>query len=390
MHNWISIEKNDALLRLLFLDLALKLVIAPWATGDFATSWGSLLNYATDGILFGIVFMQFRRFPRSYLPIFYLFIFTGITYALSTFFFTDKTIPSSLINHLRLYLPFLLVPATISLVSQSRLDVNRPIYAICWLILILIMLSMVLLPPSYNRLEVWLPSWFGNLHSTGYVALMTGFMLHTLVVYKRISPWLALPIIFVLFLLIAFGWGVRTTSIGFVIYFFGLISSRFLFKNRPLVAVFFPLAIALPVSVLPALDLTGDINQLSSGRIRMYIAKYEQLMANDFSQWFIGNGYFSDLIITDGWWWEEKGAHSDLITFMVEGGLFYFFGFLLVARTFFKNHDSLPERLILIAIFSTSIFSNGVVVRPIAAYLLSLIYALHFSNRQRLAKKHAQ
>ena len=43
-----------------------------------------------------------------------------------------------------------------------------------------------------------------------------------------------------------------------------------------------------------------------------------------------------------------------------------------------KMHENLQERLIIIAILSTSMFSNGVFARPIAAYLLSLVFAIYY------------
>ena len=185
-----------------------------------------------------------------------------------------------------------------------------------------------------------------------------------------------------------FGWGVRTASIGCVLYFVGLLTSRLLFKDKHVLNTFLPLALAFPVGVMPLMD-KGSVDDVSSGRISMYIAKYDQLMSNDFFQWFIGNGYLSDLILTDVWWWAPKGAHSDIITFLVEGGLIYLGGFIFVIVHFIRTQKNLAEKLIVVAILSTSLFSNGVFARPIASYLLSLVFVLYFANQQ-LRNKNAQ
>lgn len=387
MPNWISIEKNDALLRLFIVDISIKLLVSPWATGDYIAAWGTAVSYATDGILLGIVFVQLRRFPKSHLVIFAVFVATALSYALSTFIFTDESMVGALINHLKLYLPFLAVPTAISLATHSRVSVERAAYFMILMIIVLIIIGLATFPPSKNRTELWLPTYFGGLHTSAYVGLMTMFCFHALASYKRLSWFKAVPPMLLLIALITVGWGVRTASIGVVLFFVGQLISRFLFKNRPVMAVFFPLGIAIPAGIFPTLDFAGDINDASSGRIEMYIAKYDQLMANDFLNWIIGNGYLSDLILTDVWWWAPKGAHSDLITFLVEGGLIYFFGFLVVLYQFIKHHNSLPERLIIVAIISTSIFSNGVFARPIAAYLLSIVFVIHYVNKQRLKQE---
>ena len=115
----------------------------------------------------------------------------------------------------------------------------------------------------------------------------------------------------------------------------------------------------------------------------MYIEKYHQLSRNTLAAWFIGNGYLSDLILTDVWWWAPKGAHSDFITFLVEGGIFYLGGFFYCIRTLMKMHANLPEKLIVVAILSTSMFSNGVFARPIAAYLLSLVFVIYYCQKSK-------
>lgn len=388
MSYWSRIEKNDALLRLFIVMVSIKLLISPWATGDYISSWGILVSYACDGGLMGLVALQLKKFHREYMPLVWVFLLTGITYGLSTFLFTDKPISGAITSHLKIFLPILAVPTAISLAAHSRLNIFRLVYGVCLLVILLIAVGLATFPPSMNRLVAWLPTYFGGLHTSAYVALMSMFCLHALWKFKMLPTYKAWPLIAFLIVLIVFGWGVRTASIACVLYFAGLIASRFLFKNKPFLNAFFPMLIAIPIGLLPMID-QSSVDDVSSGRISMYIAKYDQLMANDLFQWFVGNGYLSDLITTDIWWWAAKGAHSDILTFLVEGGLIYLAGFFFVIVHFVKTQESLAEKLIVVAMLTTSLFSNGVFSRPIAAYLLSLVFVVYFVH-QRQRKQHAQ
>lgn len=387
MSYWSRIEKNDALLRLFIMMISIKLLVSPWATGDFISSWGILVNYACDGGLMGIIAVQLRKFHYKYMPLVWMLLFSGLTFSLSTFLFTDKPISGAITTHLKLLLPILAIPTVISLASHSRLNIFRLVYGVSLLVVLLITVGLVAFPPSTNRLEIWLPTYFGGLHTSAYVALMTLFCLHALWTFKKLPTYKAWTLIIFLIILIMFGWGVRTASIGIALYFLGLICSRFLFKNKPALNAFFPMLLVIPIGLLPTLDV-GSVDDVSSGRISMYIAKYNQLMENDLPQWLIGNGHLSDLIITDIWWWAAKGAHSDIISFLVEGGLIYLGVFLSAIFYLFKTQDTLSEKLIMTAVLTTSLFSNGVFARPIASYLLSLVFVIYVANR-RPRKPHA-
>lgn len=380
-------HKNNTILKIFILGIALKLLISPWATGDFIASWGIAVSYACDGILLAVVFIQFSRFHKGYLPIFVVFVFTALTYMLSTFLYTDESIAGVFTNHIKTYLPILLIPTAVSLAAHSDMSIEKIVYGICLLVIVLVVIALATFPPSMNRMVPWMPTYFGGLHTTAYVSLITMYCIHALWSFKYLSTIKAVPIMIMLTFLIMFGWGVRTASIGAVIFFAGLATRYFAFYDRPLLSLVFPLALAMPFSVLPMLDFSGSVDEMSSGRISMYIEKYYQLSRNTVPAWFIGNGYLSDLILTDVWWWAPKGAHSDFITYLVEGGLFYLGGFFYCIKTLMKMHENLPERLIILAILSTSLFSNGVFARPIAAYLLSLVFVIYYS--QKLKKSRA-
>lgn len=357
-------------------------MVSPWATGDFISSWGILVSYACDGGLFGLVIVQFHKFQREYMPLVWIFLVTGTTYCVSTFLFTDKSMAGAFTSHLKIFLPMLAIPTALSLVKHTKMNVHRLIYGICLLIILLICVGLATFPPSMNRLEVWLPTYFGGLHTSAYVALMAMFCLHGLWSIKKLPTYKAWPPILFLIALIFVGWGVRTASIGCVLYFAGIATSRFAFKEKPALNAFFPMLIAVPAGLFSQVD-QSSVDDVSSGRISMYIAKYDQVMANDVPQWFIGNGFLSDLITTDVWWWAAKGAHSDIITFLVEGGLIYLGGFIYIIIHLIKTQQVLAEKLIVVAMLTTSLFSNGVFARPIASYLFSLVLVIYYFHQQQ-------
>ena len=98
--------------------------------------------------------------------------------------------------------------------------------------------------------------------------------------------------------------------------------------------------------------------------------------------WIIGNGAGSDLIETDIWWWAAKGAHSDVITFLVEGGIISLISIMYCCYWVFIRVDY-HGKLIMVGLLFTSVISNGYLVRPEAAYLLCFALALCFVGRAK-------
>tara|TARA_R110001592_G_scaffold148193_1_gene372973 strand:- start:4420 stop:4857 length:438 start_codon:yes stop_codon:yes gene_type:complete len=130
-------------------------------------------------------------------------------------------------------------------------------------------------------------------------------------------------------------------------------------------------------------------DNFTSGRISMYSEKLDQLSNNTFFNWLLGNGAGSDLIMTDFWWWAAKGAHSDFITFLVEGGLIYFGLTSYTVIKFYKLLNRSEGKLLLISFIFTSLISNGYLVRPLPSYLffftLAIIYA--FFNKRDMNER---
>mgnify|MGYP000182440940 FL=1 len=60
----------------------------------------------------------------------------------------------------------------------------------------------------------------------------------------------------------------------------------------------------------------------------MYRDKFEMLGDYSFFELLFGKGFGSDFVATERWWYDEKGSHSDYITYVVENGFIYLLMFL--------------------------------------------------------------
>lgn len=149
--------------------------------------------------------------------------------------------------------------------------------------------------------------------------------------------------------------------------------------------VFLPL-----ITLLIVLILDLDLDKISSGRLTMYGDKFELLGSYTFIEILFGRGFGSDLIVTEKWWWDEKGSHSDYITYVIENGIFYLLTFLVVILSLIRINRK-TNLIIISLVFGyllTSLISNGIAVRPLAGYVffmgLAFIYmSIYESNNLR-------
>jgi hypothetical protein len=141
--------------------------------------------------------------------------------------------------------------------------------------------------------------------------------------------------------------------------------------------VFLPL---FSIAIIIILDI--DLDTLSSGRLTMYSDKFEMLSGYSFFEFLFGRGYGSDLIVTEKWWYDEKGSHSDLITYVVENGIFYLIIFLTLILSFIPNFRKLNLIFfsLLVGYLMTSLISNGIAVRPLAGYIFFILLASVYRN----------
>lgn len=375
-------NKNKALMYLIFIAISVKLIISPWATGDFQMPLGQTLNYVCDGILLFAVVLGVFGLQQRFLYLYLAALVSGLTYAFSTLLFTDLSSFAMLNTHLKIYLPLLAFPVLLKSYQLDSTAYLQAVKRLFWLIVFLLVLGVIILPNSMNRQEEWWPSYFSGLHSTAYVALMLMFLSYGLYKHGEFKSYLALSTVIVLSLVIYFGWGVRTATLASLVFIAGLISYNYRIAERSLMQY---AVIGVPLLVIMTLvfvDININFDLLTSGRLSMYVDKYDQLMANNGIQWILGNGFGSDLIETDIWWWEAKGAHSDLITMLVEGGLIYLFLFFWVVTRLWREGGGQMKSMLLAVLVTTAV-SNGVFVRPVAGYLLAIALVLFIEESGR-------
>lgn len=243
-------------------------------------------------------------------------------------------------------------------------------------------------PAVSNRNATWLPVYIEGLHTSAYTMMGAAVLLfiaftnsrffHLKVVYGFL--------ITISFLIVWFGWGVRTVIVVSVI---------FCYLNIFDVNKGAKINLALSVVVLLLLVFLGEINtknwdDFSSGRFSMYYEKFIQLSRNNIYTWLLGNGYGSDLIETDVWWWEEKGAHNDYLTFLVENGLLFMILFLSFIYYLYKNYlkDKISKALF-VAVLLSGVISNGFLVRPSASYVIYWAAAVSIALSERAKRKHS-
>lgn len=364
----------EVLTYIIFFSVIIKLVISPWSIGVLESQVGSLLNNTVDITFLVVILIGYFSINKKYEYIYICAIVSGLSYFLSTILFTSEASYSFLMNHLKVYLPLLALPILYQYFELKPQRYLKMMEWFSWIILILVLLGFILLPTSFNRFEAWWPTYFGGLHTSAYVVLIFSafiFVLYESFEMKSTSIYCLLFIF--IFISISYGWGVRTATIAFIIFTFGILLRGIQDRDKwvrftGLVILFSIICIVFVANYNQ--HFTVVLDTLSSGRISMYNEKLSQLADNSVFEWFIGGGYNSDLIISEVWWWEAKGAHSDIITMLVEGGLFYLSVFIYIFCMLWKTSTWIGKSLLLSVLFTT-FFSNGVFVRPTVGYLFA-------------------
>lgn len=250
------------------------------------------------------------------------------------------------------------------------------------LINILLIIGFIYLPSHPNRLEIWFPAYFQGLHSSAYVMVISYFIFCALAfnsnIYK-IRYEIAYILLTSLYLVKCFG--VRTAMIAFL-FFILLRLVNALKISVAFTSFYIFLAILLFIFATDLFNNIKDYDHVTSGRLSMYGEKIDQLSRNGVAQWLIGNGVGSDWIETKIWWWTPKTAHNDYLTILVEAG---FVGLFSLFYIVFMVYKTIPIQVrnigipVLLSFLLTSAGSNGIMVRPVASYLLfyclSVLYA---------------
>ena len=381
-------EKNCVNLALFA--LFIKMLISPWATGSYEQEVMKLLNYACDAIILLAILAYIPFVLKLFLFVYLAFFILLLSLVTSTLIYTDGTAFDAVSSHLRVYSPFLFFTMLASYFSKApRFAVSISI-KFCVFTVVLLIVGLIILPSSENRLELWWPAYFGSTHTTSFMAMSVFFISFTLLMVGKIKQNTLLFIGAIVFCCVFWGWGVRTVLGAILILLGAFYLNKIRFNSNQGLLKVVVISILLMFSFMVAFIFDfRAFDNFTSGRISMYGEKLDQLSNNTFFNWLLGNGVGSDLILTDFWWWEAKGAHSDFITFLVEGGLIYFGFTSYILIKFFNFLDKSEGKLLLISFIFTSLISNGYLVRPLPSYLFffSLAIVFAFYNKRDLNER---
>jgi hypothetical protein len=167
------------------------------------------------------------------------------------------------------------------------------------------------------------------------------------------------------------GYG-AVTAVLMVALFFG--GWYFLYRGWPRVWLYLLGLIAVVVGILFRNDNSvagADIGSLGvgaigSGRLDSWIGRLEQFGNRELVGQLVGFGPYSDYQVSGLWYWAAKNAHSDIITVLMEFGLFGLVAILLLSARVHKTSTPL-EQIALLAIALGAAASNTFIDRPAVA-----------------------
>jgi hypothetical protein len=349
------------------------------------------LSYFCDFIMFGMAVLYISKARKEFLFIYVAFVIILITYSISTIL-AERDLLLAIKSLLRTFIPLFVFAHYASYFSTNNTHLLHICLLVTGMVLFLTLLGFGILPPALNRDDgirsgTWWPAYFINIHTTTYV--FSGVFFSAFALYKygytKISRNFVILVFILCFYFIAFGWGIRTSTLAILIVGFLslyiLVNSKF--KNASLITL--PLLIYLSILFFLFIMVyvnSDTLSSLTSGRTSMYIEKYYQIKDNSFTAWIIGNGAGSDLIETDVWWWALKGAHSDFITTLVEGGVIYFGVFILIHYKLYFVLKYSETRFIVLAIAFSGIVSNGFFSRPLALYVVVISLVIGYCDSE--------
>lgn len=337
-----------------------------------------LLYYFLDLYVLGLfILLTYKKGLIGYLvPLIFLLVSLAISSILN-----ETNLTSHVIYYLRIINPILCVWIYCIYFEPSKVnDSSKIIIIFCSGFLIITVLFGEV---SYNRFLNWLPAYIGGVHTTAYFVSILGIW----AAVKMISGGkfkVAAFIITITLLLTIFGWGVRSASLLLVSAIFIYLLSLTRPEYRISIIIFFA---TFTFTLFPFI-MTLDIDGFSSGRISMYDYKFEQIANRGLLSQLFGSGSGSDLIETDVWW-GVKGAHNDFLTWFIESGLIGLICFVFFLKNFFISLNGKLVKSVFLACLITSLFSNGIIVRPIPFYLFSL-FVIYFSSNINKCRNHIE
>lgn len=132
------------------------------------------------------------------------------------------------------------------------------------------------------------------------------------------------------------------------------------------------LSIVVAHELLTAGSITEVTGAAGSGRLAAWQLRIEVLSNRELPQLLFGTGAGSDSFYTSLWWWEQKDAHSDLLTLVVEFGLFTWLCTAALVASIYRKLKG-PAAAILVAAIVGSTVSNALLSRPIHALVFWLL-----------------
>lgn len=237
---------------------------------------------------------------------------------------------------------------------------------------------------TMNKGVVRLPVYFSSLHSHNYV-LVSIFMGIAYLIKDK--TWLLIAFLLASFMFLILGYNVRTAVVFYFIFIIAMLyyASDFFKYLYYKIIIFIPFFLGLLWVYLRNIDL----NTFSSGRITMYVKKFDILKTYTTKDYLLGRGWESDLVRTTEWWWVEKGSHNDYLTYVVENGIPYtiLFVLLILSLLFLSRKVSLIFASMVIGYLLTSALSNGMAVRPLASYFFFIVLAYIYCNNKKFIQK---
>lgn len=287
----------------------------------------------------------------------------------------------------KIVLPLLFFMVLLEYGNKYPVKINRFIILTIFILVVCTIYGFVFFDPVYNRSIEWMPAYFSSLHTTSYLWVGIFLVLFGMSNNKNIKKILWVLI----FILISLAWGVRAAQGALIV--FMLLFLFNLIQDQNTRSVLFTISVAFLLAlifiVLFERSLVETLNQWSSGRLDMYIAKIEQLINSGIITLLIGGGSGSDQINTAIWWWGKKGAHNDYFTILVEQGLCFI---IIIGILYYILINSFKDNYIKLIVYIylfTSLVSNGFMVRPLAAYIIFLAACAYLAKLALLKRSNA-
>lgn len=294
-----------------------------------------------------------------------------------TSFFTNIPLLKSIESSLKLISPIYLFMVINIHYKRHDFDIGRIMFKLLNYCAVLVLIGILFFDPVVNRVEERLPIFFNNIHTHSYI-ITAIFMGYSYYIFRNKKTLILLFFLISSFLFLYFGYAVRTAVVLYLVYIIGLLFVRIEYFKYLLVQiiVFAPLLLFL---VFLVLDI--DFNKLSSGRLSMYMEKYEMIKSFNFLELLFGRGAGSDLLDIDIWW-GERGSHSDFITYTVENGIIYTFTFIFFILSLIPKFIKVNVIFlsIILGYFFSSLISNGLVIRPLAGYVFFTVIAYIYND----------